>query len=116
MVVGEVVEVGKVVCGKGTYVFEVYDGETIRTSGTRVAAVPDSPGDVWGVEVCAGRVEGARLNDMPPDTAGVGVGGVGDDGGELFAEGRGYVFVLGKGTGVEGDRLVGRGGGCVVGE
>ena len=45
MVVGEVVEVRKVVGGKGAYVFEVYDGETIRTSGTRVAAVPDGPGD-----------------------------------------------------------------------
>ena len=46
MVVGEVVEVGKVVGGKGAYVFEVYDCETIRTSGTRVATVPDGPVDV----------------------------------------------------------------------
>ena len=46
VVVGEVVEVGKVVGGKGAYVFQVYDCETIRTSDTRVAAVPDGPGDV----------------------------------------------------------------------
>ena len=53
--------------------FEVDYCETIRASGTGVAAEPDGPGDVLGVEMCDGRVKGARLNDAPPDTAGVGV-------------------------------------------
>ena len=34
--------------------------------------------------MCAGRVKGARLNDAPPDAAGVGVGGVGDNVGEFY--------------------------------
>ena len=41
--------------------FEVNYCETIRSSGTGVAAEPDGPGNVLEMEVCA-----------PPDTAGVG--------------------------------------------
>ena len=65
--------------------------------------------------MCAGRVKGARFIDTPPDAAGVGVGGVGDDVCELFAEGLGNVFVTGKGAVVECDGLVWRCRDCVVG-
>ena len=39
-----------------------------------------------------------------------------DDVGELFTEGSGYFFVFGEDAGVEGDGLVGRGGGTIVGK
>ena len=66
--------------------------------------------------MCAGRIKGARLYDTPPDAAGVGVRGVGDDVGELFAEGLGYVSVSGKCAVAEFDRLVWWGGGGVIRE
>ena len=45
MVVGQVKELGEVLGGKGTKVFEVQDCEAIRPGGPRVASVPDSLGD-----------------------------------------------------------------------
>ena len=41
---------GEILDAKGTEVFELVDGETIRASGTRIAAIPNGLGDdVWGV-------------------------------------------------------------------
>ena len=64
---------GEILDAKGTEVFELVDGETIRASGTRVAAIPNGLGDdVWGER------RGRRVQE-PLHMTCLGVGGVGDD-------------------------------------
>ena len=54
------------------------DCETIRTNGTRCAAVPDGPGDKVGGERGNGRVKRVVLIEGPLDTPGSGVRCAGD--------------------------------------
>ena len=70
---------GEILDANGTEVFELVDGETIRASGTRVAAIPNGLGDdVWG-ERRGRRVQRAPLVEESLHTTCLGVGGVGDD-------------------------------------
>ena len=70
---------GEILDAKGTEVFELVDGETIRASGTRIAAIPNGLGDdVWG-ERRGRRVQRAPLVEAPLHTTCLWVGGVGDD-------------------------------------
>lgn len=69
----------EVLYAEGTEVFDLYDGQTIRANGARIAAIPNGLGDdVWG-ERRGRRVQRAPLVEEPLHTTCLGVGGVGDD-------------------------------------
>ena len=86
---------------------EVEDRETIRSGGTRIAAIPDGLGDCVGGEGIEVMIEGVGLGDGAAEAAVVRGLGVGGDVGELFDEVEGDVLVRCEGAGGEGDGLVG---------
>ena len=86
---------------------EVEDRETIRSGGTRIAAIPDGLGDCVGGEGIEVMIEGVGLGDGAAEAAGVRGLGVRGDVGELFGEMEGDVLVGREGAAGEGDWLVG---------
>ena len=78
MVVGEVIEVGEVGESDGAEVFQVVDGEAIRTSST--GAATESDGLTYGVggERGDAMIEGMVGDQVSDDAAVVTVGRVGD--------------------------------------
>ena len=70
MLVGEVEEEGEVLDAKGTEVFQVVDGETIRPNSTRAAAESNGLLDCVCGEGCCVGVEGVGAVDVTLDTAG----------------------------------------------
>ena len=68
----------EVLYSEGTKVFDLMDCKTIRTRGTRVAAIPNGLGDeVWG-ESRGRRVQRAHLVEAPLYATCLKFGGVGD--------------------------------------
>ena len=59
-------------------VFDLVNGETIRSSGARVAAIPNGLGDDFRGERRGRSVQRATLVEMPLHLTCLGVGGVAD--------------------------------------
>jgi hypothetical protein len=88
-------------------VFEVVDGEIVRTKGTGVGGFLDGINDGSFSKGRKGGVERMLVVEFSDDFAGGFVGGVAGNGGKLLVERVGYVFRGGEDFGTKGNGLVG---------
>ena len=87
-------------------VLEVTDCDPVWTRCRGVVARGNRPLHHLRCEGGKGVVQRVVTFETSLDGASVSIGGVGDGGGELTAEGGGYLVVVGEGTVVEGEGLV----------